>query len=54
MSAGAEPEVESPGAVQDAPGESPPSELESAFLTTALFGGLVVFGAGCFLMGGFG
>lgn len=35
-------------------GEKPPSELESAILSITLFGGLVVFGAGCFLMGGFG
>lgn len=37
------------------PGEyDPPSELESAFLTIAMFGGLVAFALGCFLMGGFG
>lgn len=30
---------------------SGPSELESAFLTVAMFGGLVVFGVGCTLFG---
>lgn len=28
-----------------------PRELESAFLTIAMFGGLVVFGVGCTLLG---
>lgn len=27
-----------------------PSELESAFLTLSMFGGLVLFGAGCLLI----
>ena len=28
-----------------------PSEWESAFLSIALFGGLILFGAGCMLFG---
>lgn len=32
----------------------PPSEAESAFLTIAMFCGLVVFAVGCFLLTGWG
>ncbi|NLE97543.1 MAG: hypothetical protein GX596_06085 [Propionibacterium sp.] len=34
--------------------DQPPSETESAILTVLMFGGLVAFAAGCWLMGGFG
>lgn len=33
---------------------NPPSELESALLTIAMFGGLVIFGVGCTMFGWFG
>ncbi|GAB3815222.1 hypothetical protein GCM10028820_12290 [Tessaracoccus terricola] len=32
------------------PDDTPPSEAESAFITIAMFGGLVVFAVGCFLL----
>ncbi|WP_185975709.1 hypothetical protein [Tessaracoccus rhinocerotis] len=32
----------------------PPSETESAFITIAMFGGLVIFAVGCWALGGWG
>jgi hypothetical protein len=33
--------------------ERPPSELESALLTIAMFGGLIIFTIGCTMLGWF-
>lgn len=48
-----EPELGDSGPIQEyRPDEEfRPSEWESAFLSIALFGGLILFGIGCFVFG---